>query len=133
MLDAAPYREPPLRVLLVEDEIMVAMLVQSLLEELGCEVLGPVGRVDRALEVVGRGGFDLAILDINVNGRDSYPVARALADRRVPFIFSTGYGETAGSREFEGCPTLQKPYRLEDLRAAVEQVAGDRNTASVQP
>jgi CheY-like chemotaxis protein len=125
MLDPPdPYRKPRLRVLLVEDEIMVAMLVESLLEELGCQIIGPIGRVDHALERVGEGGIDLAILDINVNGRHSYPIAGALADRGIPFIFSTGYGRTVGSQEFEGRPTLQKPYRLEDLRAAIECAAG---------
>jgi CheY-like chemotaxis protein len=111
-----------LRVLVVEDEMMVALLVESMLAELGHIVVGPVGGVEKALQMAEREEVDLAILDVNIRGGASYPVATALDARGVPFIFATGYGQAGLAGPYKDRPTLQKPYRLDDLRAAVETV-----------
>jgi CheY-like chemotaxis protein len=83
---------PQLRVLLVEDEIMIALLLEEMLAELDFEVVGPVARLDRAVEMAQRQALDVALLDVNLNGKEIYPVAEALAAREVPFVFVTGYG-----------------------------------------
>ena len=81
-----------LRVLVVEDEIMVALLLEDMIADLGHRVVGPVGRLGKALDVANREAIDVAILDVNVDGKEVYPVAEALAARHIPFAFVTGYG-----------------------------------------
>ena len=103
------------RVLLVEDENLVAMLLEDMLVELGHSVVGPVARLKKALEMAQRELVDLAILDVNINGELSFPVAEALAARDIPFIFSTGYGERGLPPQYRNYPTLQKPFQQDDL------------------
>jgi CheY-like chemotaxis protein len=79
------------RVLVVEDEMIVAWLLQDMLADLGCAVVGPAARVAQALAMIDAEAIDAAVLDVNLNGQKSYPVADALAARGVPFVFSTGY------------------------------------------
>lgn len=105
------------RVLLVEDEPIVAMDVEDMLLELGFEVKGPYLRLSAALEAAATENIDLAVLDINLNGEESYPAAQALRDRSVPFIFATGYGQR--ETPFSGTPILAKPYRIQELEAAL--------------
>ena len=104
-----------LRVLLVEDENLVAMLLEDMLAELGHSVVGPVARLKKALEMAQHEAIDLAILDVNINGEQAYPVAEALAARGIPFVFSTGYGERGLPPQYRGHPTLQKPFQQHDL------------------
>ena len=94
------------RVLVVEDEAMIALMQVGVLENAGCVVLGPVRRVASALRVIAEQNVDIAILDINLGREKSYPVADALAARNVPFVFVTGYG-----RE-EILPTYRMRHRL---------------------
>ncbi len=115
-----------LRVLVVEDEMAIALLMQSMLVGFGCTVLGPVARLDKAIEVAQHEAIDVAILDVNINGREVYPVAATLSARGIPFIFATGYGKAGLRAPYRDCPTLQKPYREDDLRAAVAAAAGQR-------
>jgi CheY-like chemotaxis protein len=96
-----------LRLLVVEDEALVAMLIEDLLRDLGCTVVGPVGSVARALALLRREAIDGALLDVNLGKERSYPVADALAARGVPFVFLTGYAEIDGSHA-AAC-VLQKP------------------------
>jgi CheY-like chemotaxis protein len=110
-----------LQVLVVEDEILIAMLLSDMLAELGYDTVGPVADVDRALAAIDQGGFDLAILDVNLNGRQSAAVAEKLKARQVPFVFATGYSLQAPP-DFEAVPTLQKPFQLHDLRKALDVV-----------
>lgn len=108
------------RVLLVEDEAMVAMLLEDLLTDMGCEVVAVVSGLDAAMDAAQTMAFDLAILDVNLNGRETYPVADEIAARRLPCIFVTGYG-LAGVREsHRQVPVLTKPFREADLRRIVE-------------
>src|SRR5215213_3855597 len=102
-----------LRVLVVEDETMVAMMVEDLLADLGCTVVDVAGTVRRALTIVTNEDviLDGAILDINIGGEKVFPVAEALATRGVPFVFATGYGTAGLDARFLGTPTLAKPFR----------------------
>src|SRR4051794_22900016 len=92
------------RVLVVEDEMIVAWLLQDMLADLGCAVVGPAARVSQALAMIDAEAIDAAVLDVNLNGQKSYPVADALAARGMPFVFSTGYGRRA-------CQTTTKVFR----------------------
>jgi len=111
-----------LRVLLVEDEMMVALLLETVLIDLGHQVVGPVARLERGLEVVEREAIDLAVLDVNIDGREVYPIAAALEARGIPFIFTTGYGIDGLHSAYRNRPVLQKPYRSDDLKAAIGRV-----------
>jgi len=105
-----------LRVLLVEDENLVALLLEDMLAELGHTVVGPVGRLDKALEMAQREAFDVAILDVNINGGEVYPIAEALSARGIPFVFSTGYGKKSLPAPYSDRPALQKPFQRHDLQ-----------------
>lgn len=108
------------RVLVVEDEAMVSMLVEEFLEELGCEVTGIASRLDDALEKAGSLTLDLALLDVNLAGRLSYPVAELLLARGIPVVFVTGYGAAALPEALHGVPVLSKPFRRNQLAAALQ-------------
>ena len=80
------------RVLVVEDEMIVAWLLEDMLADFGCTIVGPAARIDQALAMIKAEALDAAVLDVNLNGQQSYPLADALVTRGVPFVFSTGYG-----------------------------------------
>ena len=107
------------RILVVEDEAIVAMLLEDMLAELGYEVVGPVTRLDRALELARDAAIGAAVLDLNLNGEDTYPVADALRARAIPFIFATGYGVKEVAERFQGTPLTQKPFHRDDLERAL--------------
>jgi len=98
------------RVLVVEDETMVAWLLEDMLADLGCAVVGPAARVNQALAMLDAEAIDAAVLDVNLKGQKSYPVADALAARGVPFVFSTGYNEDSLPNSYQSFPVLQKPF-----------------------
>ena len=104
-----------LRILVVEDEAAISLLLEDMLLDFGCEVIGPAARLSAALEAVEREPIDLAILDVNVAGEPIYPVAEALVQRRIPFVFSTGYGSAGIKDAFRDRPVLQKPFAQHDL------------------
>ncbi|MBS0332134.1 MAG: response regulator [Proteobacteria bacterium] len=104
-----------LRVLVVEDEMMVSMLIEDMLGDLGCTVVGPASRLEEAVELVGSAKIDCAVLDVNLGGQPIFPVADLLREKGAPFAFATGYGD-AGLRDVDrGTPVLQKPFREGDL------------------
>jgi CheY-like chemotaxis protein len=107
-----------LRVLIVEDETLVAMLLEDMLADLGCTVVGPATRVASAVELARAETFDVAILDVNVAGEEIYPVAEVLSERDIPFVFATGYGNGGVSEMWRDRPTVQKPF----LRVQIEDV-----------
>lgn len=109
------------RVLVVEDEMLVAMLMEDMLVELGCEPVGPASDIESALRLAVEETLDMAILDVNLNGRPSYPVADALAARGIPFIFATGYGANGLSEGYGHTPTLQKPFQQHDLARVLRE------------
>lgn len=108
-----------LRVLVVEDEALVALQLEDMLSDLGCAVVGPAARVGQALELLNGHKIDAAVLDLNVAGELVYPVAEALTARRVPFIFATGYGAAGLTEPYRSRPVLQKPFLLSQLRKAM--------------
>ena len=104
------------KVIVVEDETIVAMLLEQMLEDLGCTLAGSAGQLQAAIALVGAVEADVAILDMNLAGERVDPVARLLAERNTPFIFASGYGEDGLTAEWRGRPVLPKPFRLEELR-----------------
>ena len=103
------------RVIVVEDETLVAILLEDMLVELGCEVLWTAHRVPRALDLVAQSAPDAAVLDVNIAGDEVYPVAQALAERDIPFVFATGYGARGLADAWRGRPIVQKPFQVEHL------------------
>ncbi|HYC97459.1 response regulator [Brevundimonas sp.] len=112
------------RVLLVEDEGGIALLLEDMLEELGCEIVASVARISGALDVAASQAFDLAVLDVNVAGETSFDLARLLLERGTPFVFSTGYGATGLPADLASCPVLSKPFTLENLRQKIRECMG---------
>jgi CheY-like chemotaxis protein len=110
------------RVLIVEDEVMIRMLLEDMLEDLGFKVALSAGRVQEALVHARDGEFDVAILDVNLGGDLVYPVADVLAARGLPFVFSTGYGDRGMPEAYRDRPTLQKPFQLDGLEKMLRQV-----------
>lgn len=108
-----------MRILLIEDEMLVAMLLEDMLVDIGHEVVGPLADIGKAVEVARSEPVDIAILDVNVNGQAVYPVAEVLAARGVPFAFATGYGAAGLSEPWRDRPTLQKPFHRDDLYTMV--------------
>ncbi|WP_300577761.1 response regulator [Phenylobacterium sp.] len=104
-----------LRVLVVEDEMMVSMLIEDMLSDLGCKVIGPASRLEEAIALVESSELDCAVLDVNLGGQPIFPLADILREKGAPFAFATGYGD-AGLRDVDkGTPVLQKPFRESDL------------------
>jgi DNA-binding response OmpR family regulator len=103
------------RVLLVEDEGLVALMIEDMLEELGLKVVASAAHLKRACELATTGSFDLALLDVNLAGEFVFPVARVLRDRRIPFLFSTGYGAPPLEEEFRHAPAIGKPFSVDQL------------------
>ena len=104
-----------LRVLVVEDEMMVSMLIEDMLADLGCTIVGPASRLDEAMQLARDADLDCAVLDVNLGGQPIFPLADLLREKGAPFAFATGYGD-AGLREVDrGSPVLQKPLRESDL------------------
>jgi DNA-binding response OmpR family regulator len=109
------------RIFLVEDEVMIRMMVADMLEELGYSIAAEAGEISDALKLAQSVEYDLAILDVNVNGKVISPVADLIAARNRPFIFATGYGSSGLPAEYRDRPALQKPFQIETLERAIEQ------------
>ena len=111
------------RVLVIEDEMLVAMEFESLLQRQGCAVVGPASTVDRALALLDHDQPDAALLDLNLNGEPASAVAVALRTRGVPFVLVTGYGEAQSSEpELQGAPRVDKPVNHKELVRALARV-----------
>lgn len=109
------------RILIVEDEVLLAMHLEDLLIEMGHEVVGPAIRVPEALEFARQVDLDFAVLDVNVAGSQSFPVADILLGRSIPFVFATGYGVEGFLERYRDHPTLRKPYEPRELQRAIER------------
>jgi CheY-like chemotaxis protein len=103
------------RVLVVEDEALVLMLLTDMVEEAGAIVVGPASSVPEALELAKQPGIEAALLDVNLNGQPVFPVANVLRERGIPFAFLTGYGRAGLPDEYADAPVLQKPFQFEHL------------------
>jgi CheY-like chemotaxis protein len=110
------------RVLVVEDEYFVAILIEEILESAGCIVMGPHPRLPEALDAVDHEDYDAAVLDVNLAGERINPVADALSKRHVPFLFVTGYGANALPSEYAERPHVCKPFRMADLLGALSNL-----------
>ncbi|MDB5518846.1 MAG: hypothetical protein JWQ17_5604 [Tardiphaga sp.] len=102
-------------VFLVEDEVMIRMMVADMLEELGYSIAAEAGEINEAIRLAQSAEFDIAILDVNVNGKVISPVASVIEARKRPFIFATGYGAQGLPEEYRNRPALQKPFQMETL------------------
>lgn len=107
------------RILLVEDEYYLADDVSRMLRDCGAEVIGPAGTLMEAEGLVGEGGFDCAILDINLRGEMSFPLADTLERAGIPFLIATGYNSGSLPDRFSGHPRIEKPFEPEALAAAI--------------
>jgi CheY-like chemotaxis protein len=116
---------PAKRILVVEDELMIRMLLEDMLSELGYTVAAEAARIEEALEAAKNADFDIAILDVNLNGQPISPVADALVARGMPFVFATGYGERGLPEPYRDRPTLKKPFQMDGLKQML-QTALDR-------
>jgi CheY-like chemotaxis protein len=108
------------RLLVVEDEYLIRMLLEDMLADLGYDVAAAVGTIGEASELAAHGDFSAAILDVNLDGQEVYPVAEILAKRGLPFVFVTGYGERSLIELYSDRPALQKPFQAEQLKTVLD-------------
>lgn len=111
------------RILIVEDEMLVAMLIEDTLSDLGHEVVGPAMRLETALAAADSDDFDFAILDINLAGKQSFPVADRLTERGIPFAFASGYGAAGLIDPYREKPVLQKPFAPAQIATMLERIS----------
>jgi CheY-like chemotaxis protein len=107
----------------VEDELMIRMLLDGMLEDLGYTMAAEAGGIEDAMALAKQGEFDVAILDVNLNGQPITPVVEILVERGLPFVFATGYGQRGVPELYRTHPTLQKPFQSEALEQALKTVA----------
>jgi CheY-like chemotaxis protein len=110
------------RVLVVEDEYLIRMLLEDMLADLGYEIAAAVGTIAEASDIAANGEFNVAILDVNLDGAESYPVADILVKRGLPFVFVTGYGEGSLPEPYRGRPALPKPFQAEQLNTMLARM-----------
>jgi CheY-like chemotaxis protein len=129
-LGTSPIRtsERKHRILVVEDEAMISMLLEDMVLDFGGEIVGPVAKFDDALELAHKAEFGVAVLDLNLNGTLSYPIAEVIRERGIPVIFATGYGADGLLDRFRDCPTLQKPFSQQDFAEAVAAACREQAT-----
>lgn len=113
---------PALRVLIVEDEMTIAMMLEDMLSDLGFSVVGTAMRLPQAVALAQTVEADFAILDINLDGRKSFPVAEVLRRRGIPLLFASGYGRSGLEAPFDRCTIVAKPFEARDLREAITQL-----------
>ena len=103
------------RILVVEDEMLVLLNIEDMLADLGCESVSVAATVGQAMALIETQTFDAAMVDVNLSGANSYPVADALSERGVPFVFSTGYSRQSVKEGYRDRPLMGKPYRSAEL------------------
>ena len=104
---------------------MISMLLEDMVLDCGGEIVGPVGKFDDALKLAHEAEFGVAVLDLNLNGTLSYPIAEVIRRRGIPVIFATGYGANGLLDRFSDCPTLQKPFSQQDFAEAIAAACRD--------
>jgi DNA-binding response OmpR family regulator len=114
------------RVLVLEDETLVSMMVEDMLADLACEVVGPFARLDQATDAVAalELPIDVALLDVNLGRQQSFPLAEILREKGVPFVFTTGYDDSGIPPEWRDRPALRKPFMLHHMKDALEKALG---------
>jgi CheY-like chemotaxis protein len=123
--DGAPDALEGLRILLVEDEMMIAMLLKGALNDLGCVVIGPAGRLPEAIRLAEAEAIDGALLDLNIDGDEVYAAAGKLAERGIPFAFITGYRANHLKEPYIDRPILQKPFTAPQLEKVLRALVRD--------
>jgi CheY-like chemotaxis protein len=109
------------RILIVEDEFLIAMELEDLLTGMGHRIVGPASRMSEAMEFALGADIDFAVLDINIAGTQSFPVADILRERGIPFVFASGYGSDGLMDGYRHEATLRKPYEPREIRRAIER------------
>ena len=107
------------RVLVVEDETLIAVLIEDMLAAMECEIVGPIGKLETAIQTAKEGKFDIAVLDVTIRGGKVYPVAEDLLARGVPFVLASGYGDWALPASLRDQPRLMKPFTAAELEEQV--------------
>ena len=120
---------PNPRVLVVEDEPLIAMLVEAWLEELQCETVGPAASAEAALALIGGAPLDGAILDVSLDGHDSFAVAAALRERAIPFAFATGHAAERIEERFRDVPRMAKPYDFARVKSVLAKLFDSRGSS----
>lgn len=115
------------RVLIVEDDVMIRMLIEDMLTDLGFAVAAQAAKVRDALTAVKTAEIDVAILDVNLNGETTGPVAEALAAQGTPFVFATGYGEHGLPEQFRDRPILKKPFQIDGLKRMLDTALANQH------
>jgi CheY-like chemotaxis protein len=110
------------RVLVVEDEMLVLIMIEDMLADLGCQSVTSAATVDKALALIDAQAFDVALLDMNLNGNDSHAVAEVLSARGVPFVYSTGNTGQSLRDGYSDRPVLKKPFKYEELAAILTRI-----------
>jgi CheY-like chemotaxis protein len=122
-IERVPMHDPRQpRVLIVEDETMVSMVIEDMVCDLGGHVVGPVASFEPAMACALEADFDLAILDVNLDGLAVYPIADALCERGIPFIFTTGYDSSVIPQRYQGRCVLSKPFSHRTFCKSVEEI-----------
>lgn len=124
---------PKPRVLLVEDEMIVAMMLEETLLDEGYAVVGPAGRLDRAMALAREADIDAALLDVNLHGEAVWPVARVLAGRGIAFAFLTGYGNEGVAAELAGWDVLTKPFQARAMLDMLRRLLGGHPAPAAWP
>jgi DNA-binding response OmpR family regulator len=119
---ASPGPEETRRILIVEDEAMIALLVQETLSDVGYRIAGVAPRLAVGLDMARSAAIDVAVLDINLNGEECFPIARVLRDRNVPFLFASGCSEDGIPAEYSQVPVVTKPYNVATLMSALSSI-----------
>lgn len=112
------------RILVVEDEALIAMLAEDMLESIGCTIAAVAATVRDAMSAIEEHQFDAAMLDVNLNGDTSMGIASAVRAKGIPYVFTTGYGSDGVDGDHADAPVLAKPYVLGDLEAALHKCLG---------
>jgi CheY-like chemotaxis protein len=115
----------PRNILVVEDEPLIAMMLEDFLETLGHSVHASCDSVKEAVEQADKGGFDVAILDVNLNGESVWPVAHKLREKKIPFVIATGGHVEPPPAEFAAVPVIEKPYTMDRVTPAIEAALAD--------
>ena len=118
------------KVLVVEDEFLIAALIEEMLKSAGCLVSGPIPRLAEALDAAARDDCDVAVLDVNLAGQRIYPVADILSGRNVPFVFVTGYANGVLPEEYAERPRVSKPFKMADLLTVLSSLVKPPNPAA---